>query len=164
MQYGSTFILLERRLFQSRFLSMSGICATWDRLLVSHEQRLQLLMNLGSRHSFCGIVVVEQAHSNLQGAMAPPPFHMIGIIVQLLVPVYKGTTILLWDLTPEGHPVPVPTPENTIQTLETFGCDSTLVMPSFLVTWAQNEKAVEYLSQMDYIVSFIFWPLWNDGG
>lgn len=91
---------------------------------------------------FCllGSVVMYQATSKLHGAMASPPFHIMGIIVQILVPLFTGTKILLWDLTPEGHSIPVPNPENVVQTLVAFGCTSTLVVPSFLVNWARNDE------------------------
>lgn len=84
--------------------------------------------------------------------MASPPFHLMGIAGQLVIPLYAGTRILLWDLTPPADSVPVPTPENTIQTLKAFGCDATTAVPSFLVNWAQNEEAVQYLRQMDHVV------------
>lgn len=82
----------------------------------------------------------------------------MGILLQLLMPMYTGATILLWDLASEGNPVPIPNPENTMQTLVAYGCTSAVVVPSFLAVWAQNEETVEYLRQMDYVVSSLLLP------
>lgn len=77
----------------------------------------------------------------------------MGIFMQVILPLYIERPILLWDVTPKGSSVPVPTPENVIQTLADYACTSMMIVPSFLVAWAHDEKAVECLQQMNYIVS-----------
>lgn len=104
-------------------------------------------------------VISEEGKSKLHGAIAAPPFHVMGIIAHLLVPLFTGASILLWDITPVGTSVPVPTPENTIQSLKSSGCNSTMVVPSFLVAWARDEEAVQYLKQMNYVVRCVFFSL-----
>lgn len=84
--------------------------------------------------------------------MAMPPFHIIGLMSQSFIPLYSGTSIVLWDLTAEGATVPTPTPDNTIRALSSFHCDSTIIVPSFIVQWAQDWEATEFLKTMDYLV------------
>lgn len=72
--------------------------------------------------------------------------------MHLLVPIYTGATILLWDITPAGQSIPIPTPETVLHILVASRASSAIVVPNFLVAWAQNEEAIECLRQMDYVV------------
>lgn len=103
-------------------------------------------------------VVFELGESKLNGVMASPPFHIMGIILQLMVPLYSSKPVVMWDISDNGASAPISTPEKTLQAMMLTGCSSTMIVPSFLVTWASNEEAVTFLAQMDYVVCSIFMP------
>ncbi|KAF8312105.1 acetyl-CoA synthetase-like protein [Clavulina sp. PMI_390] len=98
-------------------------------------------------------VIRDQSVHKLHAFMAAPPFHILGMILQLWVPIANGVTILLWDLAPENTPPPVTTPENTIQAITKFECDATCVVPAFLVQWARNKESVQALAKLGRVIT-----------
>ncbi|KAF8311712.1 acetyl-CoA synthetase-like protein [Clavulina sp. PMI_390] len=99
------------------------------------------------------IPFVRDNVSPLAAAMGIPPFHMMGIFLHLATPLRNQRPILLWDVVNEGETAPIPTPETTMQAMRKFGATSTLVVPTFLVTWSRDEKSVEYMRTMDRIIT-----------
>lgn len=103
----------------------------------------------------------DLASSTVLGAMAAPPFHAMGIWAHILFPFSRGGRIVLWA--PESPP-PVPTPENTLMAMRIAKCDVTIVVPTFLVSWARDRSALRFLSEMELVVCifdslyFTRWP------
>ncbi|KAF8295666.1 acetyl-CoA synthetase-like protein [Clavulina sp. PMI_390] len=85
--------------------------------------------------------------------MAAPPFHILGMFLQLFVPLASGVTIVLWELAPEGCPTPVSTADNTLRAIEASGCDATFVVPSFATQWSHNEEDVRILAKLDRVIT-----------
>ncbi|KAF8320374.1 acetyl-CoA synthetase-like protein, partial [Clavulina sp. PMI_390] len=96
---------------------------------------------------------VKDHGSLLSAAMAIPPFHMMGIVVQVMAPLRTGAPIMLWDIVDDGEPAPMANPEITMQAMRRFGATSVLAVPAFLVAWSRNEPAIEYLRTMDRVIT-----------
>lgn len=77
----------------------------------------------------------------------------MGFITQLMLPLTFAVPIALWSVSTESDAVPpISTPQNTIEAMALSGCTTTLNAPSFLVGWARDNKAVDYLRQMTHVV------------
>lgn len=104
-------------------------------------------------------VVIQQLGTIYRvGAMAPPPFHHMGMLCQLIVPFYNlGATVVLWapnfSETGEVLSAPIPTPENLLDSLKRTGCKCSIAVPSFLVSWSKDPAAMEYLKTLNSVVS-----------
>lgn len=87
--------------------------------------------------------------------MALPPFHTLGIAVQVLVALYAVVPIGLYPpvaTTPTSQPM-MPTPSNILDHLVRSGSNSLMIIPALLQIWSQDKKAVEILSRLEYAVS-----------
>lgn len=83
-----------------------------------------------------------------------PPFHGMGLCVQLVLPLYLCVTIALFPpavTSPSMVPM-APNPANILDHAERTKSTCTLTIPAFLQIWAQDKRALEILSAMDYVV------------
>lgn len=74
-----------------------------------------------------------------------------------MVPFYNnGATIALWapNFSESGEVLspPVPTPENLLDSLLRAGCKGSIAVPSFMVYWSKDMKAMESLRGLDCVV------------
>ncbi|QRW09275.1 AMP binding enzyme [Ceratobasidium sp. AG-Ba] len=83
------------------------------------------------------------------GAMALPPFHTIGYIVQFLGALFAGFIPVLFA--PSPHPI-IPTPEHVLQTMVRSGCVSLCTVPAFLEAWARDENAIKELAKLSGVL------------
>lgn len=91
--------------------------------------------------------------TKLIAAMHLPPFHILGVLFHLSIPLGVGSPIALWlPSTDSLASPPMPTPESTMYAIKRAGCTSCAVVPAFLVAWAKNDHDVEYLKTMHYMV------------
>ncbi|KAF7373859.1 General substrate transporter [Mycena sanguinolenta] len=85
--------------------------------------------------------------------MAIPPFHMSGILVQFLTAVHERIPVALFPPTatsPDALPV-FPSPENVLEHSRRTGCKSMILLPFFIVAWAQSAESVEYLRTLSVV-------------
>ncbi|KAF8154594.1 hypothetical protein B0H34DRAFT_783744 [Crassisporium funariophilum] len=89
----------------------------------------------------------------IMGGMALPAFHTLGIIVQLLSPLYAMTPVSIYPpkaTAPNALPV-IPTPDNILDHLRRTGSNSLVIIPALLQLWAQDKKAVELLASLEFV-------------
>ncbi|KAH9944763.1 hypothetical protein B0H21DRAFT_862505 [Amylocystis lapponica] len=82
------------------------------------------------------------------GGMALPPFHFMGTVSQMIVPLISGqATALFPPCAPE--PPLVPTPENTIETARRTHVTTVLAVPVFVEAWIRSEENVKFLAGLN---------------
>ena len=87
--------------------------------------------------------------------MALPAFHALGVITQLLVPLYNATTAALYPpvaATPKSLPI-MPTPQNIIDHLKWTKSTWIFVVPATLLAWSQDNQILDLLSTFEFVVS-----------
>ncbi|KAF7343921.1 General substrate transporter [Mycena venus] len=85
--------------------------------------------------------------------MPIPAFHMSGIHALFIHPVYGRIPIGLFPPTassPETLPM-FPSPENVIEHSRRTGCRVMMILPAFVVAWAQSPETVDYLTTLDLV-------------
>ncbi|KAF4610030.1 hypothetical protein D9613_010647 [Agrocybe pediades] len=88
----------------------------------------------------------------IMAGMALPPFHTLGIIVQLFVSLYSMVPITLYPptaVTPKSLPM-MPTPANILDHMVRTKSNSLVIIPALLQIWAQDPKAVEILANLEF--------------
>lgn len=86
-----------------------------------------------------------------------PPFHAMGLCVQLTLPLYLCATIAIFPpVVTAPHMLPMaPTPDSILEHTQRTKSSCALTIPAFLQIWAQDKHALEILSSMDYVVCFL---------
>ena len=93
------------------------------------------------------------------GAMGLPPFHALGMITQLYLPLASLITAVVYppQAVTNRRAVPlVPTSDNILANVRRTHCKVMLVVPTFLEQWAASTEAVESLTKLDQVVSVVF--------
>jgi len=81
--------------------------------------------------------------------MALPPFHTLGIIVQVLWGLYGMNPIAVYPataFTPNSHPI-MPTPANILDHIVRTGSKCLVIIPALLQIWAQDKKSYRDFSE-----------------
>ncbi|KAH9941064.1 hypothetical protein B0H21DRAFT_811720 [Amylocystis lapponica] len=102
--------------------------------------------------SFCSAPVLLMTHERglKWGVMASPPFHSMGIFVQLYSPFLNGVPAAIFP--PQAPALPImPTPENTLDAIRRTRCTATLGAPAFLEDWVQDEDTVKLLASLELL-------------
>ena len=89
-------------------------------------------------------------------AMHLPPFHTLGIFAQLLLPLFGCTTVAVYPPvvgSPESLPI-LPTPNNVLDHIQRTKSNALMAIPTLLQIWSQDQKAVEILSALQFVVRF----------
>lgn len=99
------------------------------------------------------------------GMMSLPSFHAVGFWIQMIVPLYVGSSIATYPpivKKPQMLPVQA-TPDNIIEHLKRTRCDAYFSMPVLLQIWAQSPSSVEVLRSLRLVVStgLTSQALWN---
>jgi acyl-coenzyme A synthetase/AMP-(fatty) acid ligase len=87
------------------------------------------------------------------GCMALPPFHTLGIIIQVIHSMYGLSTVLLYPPVaskPSQLPV-MPTPDNILDHLRRTKAESLVTIPTLLQIWGQDQEAVDYLATLKLV-------------
>ncbi|CAA7263092.1 unnamed protein product [Cyclocybe aegerita] len=86
-------------------------------------------------------------------AMHLPPFHTLGIYAHLLWTLYGCTTMALYPPVVESSEmVPIlPTPDNILEHLRNTNSNCIITIPTLLQIWAQDPKAVDTLSKLEFV-------------
>ncbi|KAJ3773057.1 putative aminoadipate reductase [Lentinula raphanica] len=92
----------------------------------------------------------EHFHHSISGTFGLPTFHMIGLCMQILMPLYGLITTGLY--TPiVTHPDAVPilaTAETVLEAAEIVKPSALITLPTFLSSWMHSEHAIEVLRTM----------------
>lgn len=92
------------------------------------------------------------------GAMALPPFHAFGIILQLYLPLAYLATIATYppQAITDWRALPiVPTSDNILDNARRTHCKVLIAVPTFLEQWATSMEAVETLRKLDQVVGVV---------
>ncbi|KAK7033978.1 hypothetical protein VNI00_012605 [Paramarasmius palmivorus] len=90
------------------------------------------------------------------GAMAIPAFHTLGFVLQIVYPLFGCITCTLFMpavLDVENDVLVMPTPTNTLDVMERTGTTMTIIFPTFLQIWSQEEESMRRLKSFDYVAS-----------
>ncbi|GJE99113.1 acetyl-CoA synthetase-like protein [Phanerochaete sordida] len=90
-------------------------------------------------------------HGIRWGSMPLPPYHTIGIYMQLFAPIMSGHPVSLYKPQYPAAP-PVPTPLNVIRAARVTGATGIAIVPAFLESWAHSEESMEFLKTLDILV------------
>ncbi|KIK57239.1 hypothetical protein GYMLUDRAFT_247199 [Collybiopsis luxurians FD-317 M1] len=94
------------------------------------------------------------------GAIGLPSFHMMGLCLHMLLPLYGFITTAVFAPTvtsSEANPT-LGTPETVIECTKATKCDVLTALPTFFHTWSQIPEAVDILRTMQ-VVTFGGGPL-----
>ncbi|KAN0080413.1 hypothetical protein V8E55_009979 [Tylopilus felleus] len=89
------------------------------------------------------------------GAIALPPFHSLGITMQLYLPLAYLVTIAVYppQTTSNRREIPiVPTSDNILDGVCRTHCKVVITVPAFLEQWAVSIDAVEVLAKLDRVI------------
>lgn len=86
--------------------------------------------------------------------MALPAFHTLGIIVHLLIGIYAMTPVSLYTpiATKRSSMPMMPTPDNILHHMVQTKSNCLVIIPAFLQIWAQDQKVVDYLASLEFVV------------
>ncbi|KAJ7052224.1 putative aminoadipate reductase [Mycena amicta] len=82
-----------------------------------------------------------------------PAFHAMGFFNQFLSPVFNGVVACIYPpAAEEEYRVPVAvTPDNALEQTKRTQATGILIVPIFLMRWAQKEEDVRYLSSLKFV-------------
>ena len=83
-----------------------------------------------------------------------PPFHALGINMQLFTPLSQATSVALYPPTSiSDHltPITVPTSDNAMEHAQRCGVTGLLAVPSFVESWAQESAGYDWLRGLQFV-------------
>ena len=88
-------------------------------------------------------------------AMDLPPFHTLGIMVQIMNALRGYTTVALYPpITKRPDLLPtMATPETLLDHAQRTKSNSLVTIPSILQVWSEEPKSVEFLKSLEFAVS-----------
>ncbi|KAF7303443.1 Acetyl-CoA synthetase-like protein [Mycena indigotica] len=107
-------------------------------------------------HSFAGMDLFRQF-----GELAPrlavgalPPFHAMGVFLQLIAPIFSGGTACIYPPVSmdEYRPPITATPENALDNARRAKANGIITVPAFLLEWAQREEDVRNLAALNMVM------------
>ncbi|KAJ7255805.1 hypothetical protein B0H12DRAFT_1202107 [Mycena haematopus] len=119
---------------------------------VAHTHRI--IINWASNDTFCLVQEMRDTYPYTVAAMPLPSFHLIGIFVHLLIPVYggKNTTALYppTATTPEALPV-FPSPDNILSNTRKTQSKIMMILPALLALWSTSPETLAFLKTLALI-------------
>ncbi|KAG6823398.1 hypothetical protein H0H92_010344, partial [Tricholoma furcatifolium] len=99
------------------------------------------------------------------GCIGQPPFHALGLNMQLLVPLYGVVPIAIDPPTAtERQRIPVtPAPQTILDLNKMTQATAVITVPSVVRVWSMSYDAIEYLKRLDF-VAYVGGPLPLDAG
>jgi len=92
------------------------------------------------------------------GVMGLPPFHSLGVAMQLQLPLaYLGTAVVYPpQVTTDQRAVPIVlTSDNILDGVRRTRCKAMVVVPTFSEQWAASTEAIGALTKLDQVVSLV---------
>lgn len=90
-----------------------------------------------------------------------PPFHTLGIYVQVLDALYAVVSIGVFPplvTSPELIPV-TPTPENILEHTRRTKSNAMITIPTLLQSWAQSQDNIDLLKSLEFVVSLCLYTV-----
>ncbi|PPQ75729.1 hypothetical protein CVT24_002582 [Panaeolus cyanescens] len=89
------------------------------------------------------------------GGMPLPSFHTMGIVAQLINPMYSLAISAIYPptaTTPGSLPV-MPTPDNILDHIRRTKSNGIVMVPALIHLWAQDKANLEFLATLSFIIS-----------
>lgn len=89
------------------------------------------------------------------GAMHLPPFHSMGAMFQLLVPLANAGSVSLYPPTSfaDTKKAPIaPTSDNIQEHCQRTNVSAIIVTPNFIETWVNESESVQWLKTLEFVV------------
>ena len=83
--------------------------------------------------------------------MGLPPFHAMGIMLQLIHPLATGAEIVVFAPRAPAPPA-VAHPQNVYEVAKLARCTALLALPSFIEAWSHAADAVAFLQTLTVLV------------
>jgi acyl-coenzyme A synthetase/AMP-(fatty) acid ligase len=80
----------------------------------------------------------------------------MGIYSQIILPLLGGVTVAVYPPvveSPESLPT-LPTPNNILDHVQKTKSNALLTIPTLLQIWGQDQRAVDFLSALQFVVRF----------
>ncbi|KAF8129526.1 acetyl-CoA synthetase-like protein [Boletus edulis] len=141
---------LERPDLDSPAIYMHSSGSTGFPKAIPHSHRLQIQWM--AQTSFSAYTALPAPRR--VGAMALPPFHVFGIVIELYVPIAHLVTTVVYPPRTYNNPLAqpmIPTSENMIEQLEKIECNIVMTVPTFLEQMAESDQAIEVLKKIDTV-------------
>ncbi|KAF9072483.1 putative aminoadipate reductase [Rhodocollybia butyracea] len=129
------------------YLHSSGSTGLPKPILLTHK----IVMNNAS------LLYINKLRENflnpIMGGLGLPSFHTMGVLVQVLMPLYGLISIAVFAPTvikPEALPI-IGTPKNVLEAAQILKPTLMISIPSFIHTWAQSDQAVEFLRTLRFL-------------
>lgn len=100
-------------------------------------------------------LIVDLRYSPRMGMMHFPPFHLIGVVAQILVPLAAVTCVALYPPTSFADPAAatiIPTSDNIMEHCKRTNVTAVLAVPTFLEAWVSEPESVQWLRSLQFIV------------
>ncbi|KIJ59318.1 hypothetical protein HYDPIDRAFT_118655 [Hydnomerulius pinastri MD-312] len=102
-----------------------------------------------------GVTDLRHKSPHRLGAMALPPFHVFGVVMQLYVPFSGVITAAIYPprsfADPRAPPV-IPTGDNILEALRETNSSVLVAVPAFLEEYGNSDKAIEELKKLDLVL------------
>ncbi|KAG0703313.1 putative aminoadipate reductase [Suillus ampliporus] len=89
------------------------------------------------------------------GTASLPSFHILGIYLQLIIPIASLSSVSIYPptsfLDPSAAPV-IPNSQNILDSVLKTNSNALAVVPTFLAKWAFSPNAVDILKTLEYVV------------
>jgi hypothetical protein len=89
-------------------------------------------------------------------AMHLPPFHAMAIYSQIIFPLLSGVTAAVYPpVVKSAESLPtLPTPDGILDHIQRTKSNSLFAIPTLLQIWGQDQKSVDILSALQFVVRF----------
>ncbi|KAF9070475.1 putative aminoadipate reductase [Rhodocollybia butyracea] len=93
-------------------------------------------------------------HKMVIGSCGLPSFHVIGIYIQVIVPLFAATPVGIYPpVVTRADALPItPTPDNILEQYERTSCSACYTLPAMIQIWAQSPSSVEILRKLKVLI------------
>lgn len=106
---------------------------------------------------FLAPVMAFRSPSKRAAVMHLPPFHTLGIVMQLYVPLNAVSPACIYPPTSfDDHTKPpvIPTSDNVMEHSKRLRTNICVVVPTFLERWVSEPESLEWLKTLTVVVSY----------
>jgi len=92
----------------------------------------------------------SRSRDRMLPVISAPIYDTTGILLQVFIPLTTGIPIAVFPPKAPARPV-LPTPQNTLELVRTLRCTGIITTVAFMEQWANDEEAMQTLSQMMFV-------------
>ncbi|KAF8971243.1 hypothetical protein BDZ97DRAFT_1349060 [Flammula alnicola] len=101
----------------------------------------------------CCTIFLRRSQRVRMPGMQLPPFHALGIVVQVFLPLFSCLAIVFYPpVVKSAEIVPIlPAPDTILDHLKRTNCNALVIIPSFLQVWAQEKESIDILRRLELV-------------